>query len=88
MVFFIAVFIAKFLDLILLAVAIAGGLASRRWPVLFLAAGLAVIVQESVLFYVQEARVVAPAPVIAGYLAALVWASIAFSAKAWKRRPY
>lgn len=84
MLVFTAVFIAKFLDIVLLAVAIAGGLFAPRWPFVFMAAGNAVIVQEVVLHFAQDGRVLSPAPVIAGFLAALVWASAAFSIKKWR----
>ena len=84
MLVFTAVFIAKFLDFVLLAVAVAGGVVSPRWPFVFVAAGNAVIVQEAVLHFAQEGRVIAPSPVIAGYLAALVWAAASFSIKAWR----
>src|SRR5690242_15937637 len=75
---FLIVAIVKFLDPILIVLAIVGGLISRNWRHVLLAAFVAAAVQEVVLAGLQQTRGFNPVVYLAGVLPAGCWAALVY----------
>jgi hypothetical protein len=79
--------IVKFLDPLLIVLAIAGGVISRNWWHVLLIAFVVGAIQEAALFGIQHTRVFNPINYLAGVVAALCWAALAhFIRQKWAAR--
>jgi hypothetical protein len=84
---FLVALIVKFLDPLLIVLAIAGGVISRSWWHVLLTACVVGAIQEAVLFGMQHTRVFNPVNYLAGVAAAWCWAALAhFIRKKWAPR--